>query len=55
MVFYLFAIDDITGSVPNLSVGCVSRFVPICEVVYADNILLLAPFVVASQVTVARY
>jgi Reverse transcriptase (RNA-dependent DNA polymerase) len=48
---YLFAvyIDDLIVDITKLSIGCVSHFVPVCIVVYADDIILLAPSVTALQ------
>jgi len=48
---YLFAvyIDDLIIDIVKQSVGCTSHFVSVCIVVYADDILLLAPSVAALQ------
>jgi hypothetical protein len=48
---YLFAIyiDDLIIDIVKQSFGCTSHFVSVCIVVYADDILLLAPSVVALQ------
>ena len=43
---YLFAlyIDDLIRDIIELSIGCISLFVSVCIIVYADDkILLLAP------------
>ena len=48
---YLFAlyVNDIIADVEGLNVGCVMCFVPMCIILYADDILLLAPSVNALQ------
>ncbi len=48
---YLFAIyiDDLIIDITKLSIGCVFHFVPVCIVVYADDIILLSPSVTALQ------
>jgi len=48
---YLFAlyINDIIRGVEEQNVGCTIGFVPICIILYADDILLLAPSVNALQ------
>ena len=48
---YLFAVyvNDIIAGVEGLNVGCVMCFVLMCIILYADDILLLAPSVNALQ------
>ena len=48
---YLFAlyINDIIRGVEEQNVGCTIGFAPICIILYADDILLLAPSVNALQ------
>ena len=48
---YLFAIyiNDLIRDIIKLSIGCISHFVSVCIIVYADDILLLAPSVAALQ------
>ena len=45
---YLFAlyVNDIIADVEGLNVGCMMCFVPMCIILYADDILLLAPSVI---------
>ena len=51
---HLFAIyiDDIINVVENTGVGCRLRSLPMCIILYADDILLLAPSVTALQTLV---
>ena len=42
-------INDIISGVEEQNVGCIIGFVPICIILYADDILLLAPSVNALQ------
>ena len=53
---YLFAlyINDIISGVGEQNVGCTICFVPICIILYADDILLLAPSVNALQLLLHR-
>ena len=48
---YLFAvyIDDVIDQVESTNVGCVLLSVPMCIILYADDILLIAPSVSALQ------
>jgi len=52
---YLFAahIDDLINHVHNKQIGCMYNFVNACIVMYADDILLLAPSVHLLQILVS--
>jgi len=52
---YLFAayIDDLINHVHSKQIGCMYNFVNTCIVMYADDILLLAPSVHSLQILVS--